>query len=64
MQAALARHDAILRGAVVAVGGYVVKITGDGVQAMFASARDAIAAAAVDAQRRFVGWPTQPASAR
>jgi class 3 adenylate cyclase len=63
MQAALARHDAILRGAVVAVGGYVVKTTGDGLQAMFASARDAIAAA-VDAQLRFVGWPTQPASAR
>jgi len=45
MKAALARHDAILRDAVEAHGGYVVKTTGDGVHAVFTAARDAIGAA-------------------
>jgi predicted ATPase/class 3 adenylate cyclase len=45
MKAALARHDAILRVAVEAHGGYVVKTTGDGVHAVFTAARDAIGAA-------------------
>jgi predicted ATPase/class 3 adenylate cyclase len=44
MQDALARHDAILRAAVEGFGGTVVKTTGDGLMAVFGSARDAIAA--------------------
>jgi predicted ATPase/class 3 adenylate cyclase len=45
MQSALARHDDLLREAVEAHGGYVVKTTGDGVHAAFATAADAIATA-------------------
>jgi len=45
MQAALARHDAILRQAVAASEGYVVKTTGDGVHAAFQTAGCALAAA-------------------
>lgn len=44
MRAALARHDEILRGAVVAGGGLVVKTTGDGLHAVFGSAEGAVAA--------------------
>jgi predicted ATPase/class 3 adenylate cyclase len=51
MRDALARHDAILRGAIEAGGGQVVKGRGDGVHAVFAQA-DACVAAAIDAQRR------------
>ncbi len=49
MQAALARHDEILRDAIAAHDGHVVKTTGDGVHAVFV---DAVAAAraARDAQ--------------
>ena len=50
MQDALARHDAILREAIEAHGGYLVKSTGDGVHAAFGTARDAVEAA-VQAQR-------------
>jgi class 3 adenylate cyclase len=50
MQSALARHDALLREAVTGHNGHVVKTTGDGVHAAFATARDAVDAA-VDAQR-------------
>jgi predicted ATPase/class 3 adenylate cyclase len=50
MQAALARHDELLRATVAAHDGYIVKGTGDGVHAAFATAHDAITAA-VDAQR-------------
>jgi len=50
MRQALARHDAIVRSAIEARSGHVVKHTGDGVMAVFASAPDAIAAA-VGAQR-------------
>ena len=46
MRAALARHDEILRGAVEAQGGVVVKSTGDGLHAAFASAEGALLAAA------------------
>jgi predicted ATPase/class 3 adenylate cyclase len=58
MRQALARHDAILRGAVEAHDGHVVKTTGDGVHAVFASARDALAAS-LDAQRALTTerWP-------
>ena len=38
MKGALARHDEILRGAVEANGGSVVKTTGDGVHAAFPNA--------------------------
>ena len=49
MPAALARHDALLREAIEAHGGAVVKQTGDGLHAAFASAA-AAAEAAVAAQ--------------
>src|SRR5262249_34963707 len=49
MHDALARHDAILRDAVIAHHGDIVKTTGDGVHAVFTSARDGLDAA-VDAQ--------------
>ena len=42
---ALARHDEILRDAIAAHGGHVVKTTGDGVHAVFATAHDALDAA-------------------
>ncbi len=45
MQSALARHDVIARDAVVAHDGHVVKTTGDGVYAVFGTARDALDAA-------------------
>jgi predicted ATPase/class 3 adenylate cyclase len=44
MGGALARHDAILRGAVEDAGGAVVKTTGDGIMAVFGLARDAVTA--------------------
>ena len=50
MKAALARHDEILRAAVEARGGRVVKWTGDGCLASFGTAMDALVAA-VEAQR-------------
>ena len=50
MQDALARHDELLRDAVAAHGGVIVKGTGDGFHAAFATAHDAVDAA-VDAQR-------------
>ena len=49
MREELARHDEILRGAVEAHQGHVLKSTGDGVLAVFARAGDAVGAA-VDAQ--------------
>ena len=45
MRDALVRHDEILRDAVIAHDGHVVKTTGDGVHAVFATARDALGAA-------------------
>ena len=54
MQSALARHDAVLRNAVESHGGHVVKTTGDGLHAVFATAADATAAA-VDAQGQLLG---------
>jgi predicted ATPase len=51
MKDALARHDRWLREAIAAHGGRVVKTTGDGVMAVFDTARDALDAS-VDAQRR------------
>ena len=46
MRPALARHDALLRGAIAGSNGHVVKMTGDGAHAVFSHARDAVAAAA------------------
>jgi predicted ATPase/class 3 adenylate cyclase len=53
MRAALARHDELLRAAIEAHDGYVVKTTGDGIHAAFASAAAAIEAART-AQRALV----------
>ncbi len=50
MRVALAAHDALLRKAIEANGGWVFKHTGDGVCAVFASPRSAVDAA-VAAQR-------------
>ncbi len=44
MQAALARHDRLLRHAIGSSGGSIVKTTGDGVIAVFGAAADALAA--------------------
>jgi predicted ATPase/class 3 adenylate cyclase len=59
MPAALARHDELLRTAIEAHHGCVVKTTGDGVHAVFASASDAVAGA-LAAQRALTAepWPT------
>ena len=56
MATALARHDAILRAAIDAHDGQVVKTTGDGFHAVFRRADDAIGAA-IDAQRVIVAEP-------
>ena len=48
-----ARHDAILRSAVAAHGGQIVKTTGDGVHAVFTTAADAVETA-VAAQHALV----------
>ena len=66
MRDALARHDAILRKAIEANRGHVVKSTGDGVYAVFTNPRDAVLAAA-DAARAFTSeiWgATGPLRAR
>jgi predicted ATPase/class 3 adenylate cyclase/Tfp pilus assembly protein PilF len=44
MKTALARHDEILRRAVTEYGGWIIKMRGDGVQAVFTAAQDALAA--------------------
>ena len=49
MQPALAQHDELIGDAIAAHDGYVVKTTGDGFHAVFATAHDALAAA-LDAQ--------------
>src|SRR5262245_10734660 len=54
MQVAVARHDALIRAAVEARGGVVVKGRGDGAHAAFATA-DAAVLAAVDLQRAVGG---------
>ena len=66
MGPALARHDEILRGAVATHDGHVVKSTGDGIHAVFATAHDALDAA-IDAQAALVGesWDeTEPLRVR
>ena len=56
MRTALARHDAILREAVVATGGSIVKTTGDGLMATFVSVSSCLASC-IDAQRTLGGTP-------
>jgi predicted ATPase/class 3 adenylate cyclase len=58
MKRALERHDSILRTAVTAAGGRVVKTTGDGLMAVFGSATEAVRAC-LAAQRGLVEepWP-------
>ena len=58
MRDALARHDEILRDAVGKRGGYVVKTTGDGLHAAFATAHDAVDSC-IDAQQQLgiEPWP-------
>ena len=58
MKPATARHDEILRDVISAHSGHLVKTTGDGAHAVFATASDAVAAA-VDAQRALGAeeWP-------
>jgi predicted ATPase/class 3 adenylate cyclase len=64
MQAALERHDEILRSVIESSGGYVFSTAGDAFAAAFARAGDAFAAAA-DAQRLLhaESWP-DPATLR
>lgn len=59
MRPALARHDTILRDAVTAAGGSVVKTTGDGLMATFPTV-SACAAACLGAQRSLANarWET------
>ncbi len=45
MQGELARHDDLVRAAIAAHGGHLVKTTGDGAHAVFATAADAVDAA-------------------
>ena len=45
MREAVARHDGLLQAAVVNNRGYVVKMRGDGLHAVFESVQDAVAAA-------------------
>src|SRR5262249_8324121 len=49
MRDALARHDQLMRTAITAHGGVIVKTTGDGVHAAFPTAAGGVAAA-IDAQ--------------
>ena len=65
MRPALARHDALLKQAVEAQRGSIVKTTGDGIHAVFESAADA-AAAALAAQMAIQKekWPQETGALR
>jgi predicted ATPase/class 3 adenylate cyclase len=56
MKPALERHDAILRAAIEKSSGQVVKTTGDGFMAVFASAVDAVSSS-LEAQRELAAAP-------
>jgi class 3 adenylate cyclase len=56
MRVALARHDALIRAAIVEHHGHVVKTMGDAFHAAFSRAADAVAAA-LDAQQRLQAEP-------
>ena len=60
MRAALARHDILMRGAIVSANGYVFKTVGDAFCAAFAMAPDAVSAVLV-AQLAIVAepWPDE-----
>jgi class 3 adenylate cyclase len=60
MKRALARHDAILREAIEANGGYIFRLIGDAFCAAFSSAPQALQAA-LDAQRALhvEPWPAE-----
>jgi class 3 adenylate cyclase len=60
MQELTARHDALMREAIEAHRGQVVKTTGDGFHAVFDSATDCVAAA-LAGQQGITGesWPSQ-----
>ena len=60
MRVALARHDALLRQAIASSCGWIVKTTGDGVVAVFATAADALAAC-LAVQRALQAPPTAAA---
>jgi len=67
MQAALARHDSLLRLAIESSSGCVVKSTGDGMYAVFAAATDALTACltaqrALQAREQGGSNPEAPAS--
>ena len=58
MKGSLRRHDAILRGAIEASAGQVVKTTGDGMMAVFQAAAGAVAAAiAIQLALAAETWP-------
>ena len=58
MQGALARHDELVRAAVAAHAGHLVKTTGDGAHAVFANASDAVdAAVALQVALAAEQWP-------
>jgi len=59
MARALARHDALIAGAIVGHGGHIVKNKGDGFFAAFASAPDAVRAV-LEAQRSIQAEPWSP----
>ncbi len=56
MKAALARHDGLLRQTIESNGGHVVKTTGDGCHAVFASAAEGVLAA-IAAQKALLAEP-------
>src|SRR5215207_8751194 len=56
MRLALARHDALIRGAIHEHSGHVVKTVGDAFHAAFSRAPDAVVAA-LDAQHRLQAEP-------
>src|SRR5215207_3650245 len=62
MNVALERHDAILGAAVAGSNGQVVKTTGDGIMAVFASPADAVRAC-VTAQRGLAAQPWEETGA-
>ncbi len=59
MHDVVARHDAIVRGAIESHGGQVVKTTGDGFHAAFGTARDALEAALAAQQALAAEPPVQ-----
>jgi predicted ATPase/class 3 adenylate cyclase len=65
MQAALARHDVLLRRIIEAQGGQIIKTTGDGLHAVFGRVTEGVAAA-LACQQALVSeaWPGLPGPLR